>query len=229
MRTFFRPAGDSALVMYFQDAPPDECSRHVRRVLEALDESCPAGVTDLIPARTSLLLTYNPLASSREQLEDEFSRLTYGSPGAEEGTLHEIPVLYGGAGGADLSGVAAEAGLSEEEVVRLHSSEEYTVYFLGFMPGFPYMGPLPEALRSPRLETPRTLVPAGSVAVAEDQTGIYPVASPGGWRLLGRTPLQLFDPRQDPPSLLQPGDRVRFLPVDEAEYSRLHFQVLKGG
>ncbi len=214
--------------MYFQDAPPDECSRHVRRVLEALDETCPMGVTDLIPARTSLLLTYDPLASSRERLEGELSRLTYGAPGADEGTLHEIPVLYGGAGGADLPGVAAEAGLSEEEVMRLHSSEEYTVYFLGFMPGFPYMGPLPEVLRSPRLETPRTLVPAGSVAIAEDQTGIYPVASPGGWRLLGRTPLQLFDARQDPPALLQPGDRVRFVPVDEAEYSRLHFQVLKG-
>jgi len=113
--------------------------------------------------------------------------------------------------------VAEHNGLSVEEVVRIHSAATYLVYMLGFSPGFAYLGGMPEAIAAPRLETPRTLVPVGSVGIAGEQTGIYPIASPGGWRLIGRTPLKLFDPERDPPTLLQAGDMVDFVPMDGEE------------
>jgi inhibitor of KinA len=125
----------------------------------------------------------------------------------------EIPVRYGGADGPDLEEVAALNHLSAEEVIAIHSGAEYLVHFLGFSPGFPYLGGMPESIAAPRLETPRRSVPAGSVAIGGRQTGIYPTASPGGWRIIGRTPLRLFQPEADPPVLLQMGDHVRFVPV----------------
>jgi KipI family sensor histidine kinase inhibitor len=130
------------------------------------------------------------------------------------GRLVEIPVRYGGADGPDLGEVAAHAGLTESQVVVLHASVEYDVYMVGFSPGFPYLAGLPERLAMPRRATPRVRVPAGSVAIGGLQTGVYPLASPGGWRLIGRTPLPLFDPRREPPVLLSLGDRVRFVPVE---------------
>jgi KipI family sensor histidine kinase inhibitor len=176
-----------------------------------------------------MLLLYDPLRTTAVEIETYVVglKLPAADPHSESRQI-EIPVLYGGEMGVDLGRVAALAGISEEEVVELHAQTEYIVRFLGFMPGFPYLGPLPVRLATPRHETPRTVVPAGSVAIAEDQTSIYPVASPGGWNLIGRTPCRLFDPREDPPSMLLPGDRVRFRPVDEAEYSRIHFEILAG-
>lgn len=212
-RPEFRAAGDSALTMGFPGHPHGEASERVRQVLEWLDNETPAGVTDAIPARTSLLIMYDPLDTSGEELQLRLSALSVAGIPPTEPRLVEIPVHYGGEEGQDLVSVAAESGLKEEQVIELHASVEYTVYFLGFMPGFAYMGPLPEALRSPRLATPRPAVPAGSVAIADDRTAIYPVQSPGGWKLLGRTRLKLFDPAKDPPALLRPGDRVRFLPM----------------
>jgi KipI family sensor histidine kinase inhibitor len=123
----------------------------------------------------------------------------------------EIPVAYGGANGPDLDAVAELTGHTPDEVVAMHSGAEYLVYFLGFSPGFPYLGGLPESIAAPRLETPRRRVPAGSVAIGGQQTGVYPIASPGGWRIIGRTPLRLFDPGADPPVLLRMGDHVRFV------------------
>ncbi|MCZ8523652.1 MULTISPECIES: 5-oxoprolinase subunit PxpB [Paenibacillus] len=133
-----------------------------------------------------------------------------GEAGAEVGRLLVIPACFGGPAGPDLSGVAARAGLSPEEAVTLYCSAVYTVHLIGFLPGFPYLGGLPPRLESPRLAQPRTVVPAGSIGIAGRQTGVYPVDSPGGWQLIGRTPLRLFDAEHTPPALLQPGDRVRF-------------------
>ncbi|ENI3021972.1 5-oxoprolinase subunit PxpB [Salmonella enterica] len=127
----------------------------------------------------------------------------------------EIPVIYGGAGGPDLAAVARHSGLSEKQVVELHASVEYVVWFLGFQPGFPYLGNLPELLHMPRRAEPRLQVPAGSVGIGGAQTGIYPLSTPGGWQLIGLTPLKLFDPMREPPVLLRPGDSVRFVPQKE--------------
>ncbi|EAB2687507.1 5-oxoprolinase subunit PxpB [Salmonella enterica] len=127
----------------------------------------------------------------------------------------EIPVIYGGAGGPDLAAVARHSGLSEKQVVELHASVEYVVWFLGFQPGFPYLGNLPEPLHMPRRAEPRLQVPAGSVGIGGAQTGIYPLSTPGGWQLIGLTPLKLFDPMREPPVLLRPGDSVRFVPQKE--------------
>ena len=132
-----------------------------------------------------------------------------------ESRFIEIPVVYGGAGGPDLAVVAAHCGLSEKQVVELHSSVEYVVWFLGFQPGFPYLGSLPEQLHTPRRAEPRLLVPAGSVGIGGPQTGVYPLATPGGWQLIGHTSLSLFDPARDEPILLRPGDSVRFVPQKE--------------
>ena len=207
----------------------EERAAHLRGVLTALDAAQPPHLVDAIPTGDTMLLLYDPLRTTAVEIETYVSGLEL--PAAEqhsESRQIEIPVLYGGEMGVDLGRVAALAGISEAEVVELHAQTEYIVRFLGFMPGFPYLGPLPVRLATPRHETPRTVVPAGSVAIAEDQTSIYPVASPGGWNLIGRTPCRLFDPREDPPSMLLPGDRVRFRPVDEAEYSRIHFEILAG-
>jgi inhibitor of KinA len=133
----------------------------------------------------------------------------------------EIPVCYGGAFGPDLEDVARHNGLTPEEVVRIHSGTEYFTYMLGFLPGFPYLGGMSERIATPRKQTPRLRVPAGSVGIAGSQTGIYPLESPGGWQLIGRTPLALFRPEDDPPVLVKPGDRVRFHPISEREFRRL--------
>lgn len=127
----------------------------------------------------------------------------------------EIPVVYGGAGGPDLAEVARAADLTSQQVVELHSSADYVVYFIGFQPGFPYLGGLDERLHTPRRAEPRLVVPGGSVGIGGSQTGIYPLAAPGGWQLIGHTPLNLFDPQQQPPTLLRPGDSVRFVPQRE--------------
>ena len=134
----------------------------------------------------------------------------------------EIPVCYGGEFGPDLHDVAAHNHLKNEEVIELHSSANYLVYFLGFAPGFPYLGGMPREIAAPRLSTPRTQVLAGSVAIGGHQTGVYPVSSPGGWRIIGRTYLQLFVTARNPPTLLQMGDHVRFVPISRREFERLN-------
>jgi len=174
------------------------------------------GVTELVPSYTSLLVRFDPLITDfdtvsvalaqAEQDEDTTHSAT--------GTLIGIPVCYGGVYGPDLPDVARHTGLSEAEVIRLHSERVYPIYMLGFLPGFPYLGGMDPRLSTPRLPTPRTRIPAGSVGIGGMQTGIYPMASPGGWRLIGRTPMKLFDP--DRPLPYRAGDRIRFVPVSAA-------------
>ncbi len=190
------------------------------------------GVTEVVPAFTSLTLFYDPLALARAAPPGEGllrwlagavrSRLR-GLPASVEATpgpIIEIPVCYGGEFGPDLEQVALHAGLTPEEVVRRHGSVLHRVYLIGFSPGFPYLGGLPESLAMPRRATPRTSVPAGSVGIANGQSCIYPLATPGGWNLIGRTPRKLFRTEVDPPSLLRAGDRVKFRAIARDEFAR---------
>jgi inhibitor of KinA len=208
-----RPASDRALLVSFGDEITIEAHREVRRLLAALEHR-PPGILNLHPAYASVLIDFDP----RRRTHDEVTvlvreRMAADPPtAADDPRLIEIPVCYGGEFGPDLASVAEHARLTPEQVIELHSSASYLVYFLGFSPGFPYLGGLPENLATPRLPAPRKRVPAGSVAIGGSQTGVYPMESPGGWRIIGRTSLRLFDPDASPPALLRAGDTVRFIP-----------------
>ena len=174
---------------------------------------------EAVPSYRSLLVHYDPLQLSCEEVETFLSEMLQkcAETPPPESRLVEISTVYGGECGPDIEFVAEHSGLSVKDVIRLHSGATYTVYMLGFTPGFPYLGGLPEAIAAPRLPTPRKSVPAGSVGIAGPQTGIYPSATPGGWRLIGRTPVTLFDPQRSPPAVLRPGDQVRFVPTPAEE------------
>jgi KipI family sensor histidine kinase inhibitor len=171
------------------------------------------GMVETVPAYATLLVQYDPLAISftqvRDFLREKISQVEETAPRKPKQV--EVPVRYGGEYGIDLETVARHLHLQAEDVISIHTQRTYTVFMMGFTPGFPYMGKLDDALVMPRLETPRTRVPAGTVAIAGSQTGIYPIASPGGWKLIGWTPLQLFDPRSETPFLFSPGDEVKFV------------------
>ncbi|MGC9945891.1 MAG: 5-oxoprolinase subunit PxpB, partial [Bryobacteraceae bacterium] len=175
------------------------------------------GVTNVHPAYASILIDFDPRAIRHAGVQRAAAELFAQTAGATlpEPRTVEIPVAYGGEDGPDLEEVAALTGHTAEEVVAIHAGAEYLVYFLGFSPGFPYLGGLPESIAAPRLETPRRRVAAGSVAIGGRQTGVYPMASPGGWRIIGRTALRLFDVAADPPVLLRMGDHVRFVPMQK--------------
>jgi KipI family sensor histidine kinase inhibitor len=180
-------------------------------------------ILNLHPAYASLLIDFDPL----QLTHDEVAELVESISSDEQATVTDnsavvnIPVCYDAEFGLDLDDVTRHANLSVEEVVRLHSSATYLVCFLGFSPGFTYLGGLPEVMRTPRLSTPRRMVAGGSVGIAGSQTGIYPMDSPGGWKLIGRTPLRMFDPLAQPPTRLQPGDRVQFSVIDRATFEQL--------
>lgn len=198
--------GDTAFAVEFDDgAAVLGLNAAIRRA------GCIPGLVETIPTLRSLLVIFDPLAISQAEMEDRIRGLavTAGEVAREDGRLWRIPVRYDG---PDLDDVARICGLSSDQVVALHSRTIYRVRMLGFMPGFAYMGDLPPGLRLPRRAEPRLKVPAGSVAMADDMTAIYPWESPGGWHLLGRTDMVLFDQERDPPALLATGDRVEFIP-----------------
>jgi KipI family sensor histidine kinase inhibitor len=218
--------GDRGLLLEFGDEISPEVNEKVRRMALAIQEEGTEGIIETVPTYRSLLIIYNPLILSIEELKDRLGGIEEGLQKAPfpEPKLTRIPVIYGGPYGPDLDDVARYHRITPEEVVRLHCSKPYLIYMIGFMPGFPYMGELPEELVTPRLKTPRLSVPAGSVAIAQRQTGIYSMESPGGWQILGRTPVRLFDPEKEPPTLLQMGDRVQFYPISEIEFNEWHFK-----
>ena len=207
-----RPASDRALLVEFDRVISPAANAQVRSLTVALAGL--RGILNLHPAFASVLVEFDPRLVAHDAVEALVRERAGASsePDADD-RLIEIAVRYGGDGGPDLEDVARHAGLAAEAVVKLHSSATYTVYFVGFATCFPYLGGLPEALATPRLSAPRKLVPAGSVAIGGSQAGVYPLASPGGWRLIGRTRLPLFDIHGEPPALLRMGDRVRFVPV----------------
>jgi inhibitor of KinA len=219
-KALFQVMGDRGLLLELGDEISLEVNKKVRRMALAIQSEPIEGIIETVPTYRSLLILYNPLLISietlrkrLEKIEEDLRQIPLPEP-----KLNRIPAVYGGSYGPDLEDVAAYHRISPEEVIRLHCSKPYLIYMIGFMPGYPYMGELPDALETPRLKTPRLFVPAGSVAIAQKQTGIYSVGSPGGWRIIGRTPVKVFDPQKEPPVLLQMGDHVQFFPIGEKEF-----------
>ena len=177
-----------------------------------------------MPAYRSLSILYDPLTTNPAGLAEVLHALEGDlcAAGIGEAKVVPIPVCYGGEFGPDIGIVAEHTGLREQEIIAVHTAVDYPIYMIGFTPGFCYLGGLDPRLRTPRRKTPRTNLPAGSVGLAESQTGMYPVESPGGWQIIGRTPLRLFAPARENPFLYEPGDRIRFVPIDEAEFGRLY-------
>jgi KipI family sensor histidine kinase inhibitor len=208
-----RPMGEAALLIDLGAEIDAAVNARVHAFASALDGT--AGVVETIPGFASLLVRFDPAQVSQQGVREYISRVL-NAPTPElpaVARVIQIPTRYGGEFGPDLEFVAQQSHLSAEQVIRLHTGRPFRVFMLGFAPGFPYAGPLPPEIAAPRLETPRDHVPAGSVGIAGRQTGIYPRASPGGWRLIGRTDIRLFDPIRDPPALLKPGDLLRFVQV----------------
>ena len=222
-RAHFRIAGDRGLLVEYGDTIDPAVNQKVRSMAIVAKSDMPDGVIEIIPTYRSILIFYDPSVTNPSALKETLTALEKSLSGIEipSPKLIEIPVCYGGDFGPDIEYVASSHNLTEEDVVRLHSEPEYLIYMVGFTPGFPFLGGLNELLHTPRLETPRTLVPEGSVGIANEQTGIYPVASPGGWQLIGRTPIKLFAPERDNPILYQAGDRIKFKPISSFDYHRI--------
>jgi inhibitor of KinA len=236
-RVRFVAASDQTLLVSFEGQSRKSAAKHaartkvisgdaherVRRLTRLLEQEPIPGIKNLHPAYESVLVKFDALKLRHEDLADTLQkylkRMTHVA--LPEPRTVEIPVCYGDEFGPDLQDVAQLHGLTPPQVIELHASTIYNVYFLGFVPGFAYLGELPRELETPRLPTPRRSVPAGSVGIAAKQTGVYPISTPGGWRLLGRTPSRIFQPERAAMSLLEIGDRVKFVPISRAEFDGL--------
>ena len=219
----FKLASDQSLLVYFGHKITPQAHESVRKLLQLLQAKPIAGVRNLHPAYCSVLVGFDPLKLRHEQLAAvlrRYLRRTERLRVPEPREL-QIPTCYGGEFGPDLDEVARLHRMAPAKVVELHSSVTYIVYFLGFVPGFAYLGDLPKELATPRLASPRRSTPPGSVGIADHQTAVYPFATPGGWRLIGRTPLAMFDPSREDMTFLRIGDRVRFTPISAERFSSL--------
>ena len=215
-----RPFGDAALLVEWPETIDPAVNRRVHALATLVRAERQAGSAwrEPVPAYASLLVPFDPLRLETQAAEGRL-RALLGSlggqeiPAEDEPSVLEIAVRYDGENGPDLNEVARQAGLSPERVIELHSAPTYTAYFVGFAPGFAYLGTLPAELQLPRRDTPRQRVPAGSVAIAGPQTAVYPLSTPGGWHLIGRTDFRVWDLERDPPAVIRPGQAVRFVPL----------------
>jgi KipI family sensor histidine kinase inhibitor len=218
----YRPCGDTGLSIEFGDRIDRAINDRVMALDDAVRAAAIDGVVETVPTYRSLLIHYDPLRIGAAELTARIDPLTHGQAKARhEGRSWQIPTCYQGPHAPDLAEVAARVGLTPAEVVSLHSGTPYHVYMIGFLPGFAYMGDVPAKLALPRRDTPRVKVPAGSVGIALAMTGVYSMESPGGWHLLGRTPIRLYDFAWPVPSLFRAGDTVKFVPVNETTFDRL--------
>ncbi len=224
-----RPAGDSGLVVEFEERIDPAVSARVLDLDRALAAAPPLGVLETLPTYRSLLVRFDPLVADPVALEAELMRRAAASRAdAKPGRLWRIPVAYGGQYGEDLDHVARAKGLTSAEVVKLHAGNVYHVYMIGFVPGFTYLGGLDERLHISRRIDPRLKVPAGTISIGGQQAAVQSIEAPSGWHLLGRTPVRVFDMRRDPPFLTQPGERVAFTPIDAGSFERLSEQAQRG-
>lgn len=229
------PLGDAALLVEFGKSISPEIHKKVKSLTDYLDKNSFPGMIEYVAAFTSVTVFYEPV-TILNRIAEKMENRTAGEVvagllqeiiGKLDGTDHtisrvvEIPVCYGGEFGPDLDFVARHNKLSPKEVIEIHTGGQYLVYMIGFAPGFPYLGGMSEKIATPRRQSPRTSIPAGSVGIAGMQTGAYPISTPGGWQLIGRTPTALFRPRENPPSLLNAGDTVRFYPISYEEYQAM--------
>lgn len=216
-------AGDLSLVMEFGNTISKDINSKIRNMMNSIEENPIKGIEELIPTYRSIQIMYNPLEVEFEDLVSKLRSLEESLGGSSEESFRivEIPTLYGGEYGPDIGFVASHNNISQEEVIQIHTSTDYLVYMLGFTPGFTYLGGMSEKIFTPRLKTPRTKIPAGSVGIAGEQTGMYPSETPGGWQLIGRTPVKLYDPSKEPPVLLNAGDYVRYVSINKEEYNRI--------
>lgn len=224
MKPTISPVGDRAISIDFGQVIDPTINRHIRQTIERIKELQLDGIIELVPTYCALLVEYDAMLYSYSEICNIIE------PTLEEGmtnttnelvTVVEVPTVYGGEFGPDLSFVASHNHLSEDEVVSIHSGTDYLVYMLGFIPGFTYLGGMDPRIATPRLSSPRTLIPAGSVGIAGEQTGTYPSDSPGGWQIIGRTPVTMYDMSKAQAALLNAGDYVRYVPIDESEFHRI--------
>lgn len=223
-------AGDSSLLIEFGQEISPKINQKITSTVQLMKEQHIEGVVDIIPAFCSLLINYDPRVIGYEELKERMKNLVKVDVKSQAGKkrIFEIPVCYGGEYGPDIENIANHAGLSVDEVIKIHSSRDYLIYMLGFLPGFTYLGGLDERIHTPRLANPRLKIRAGSVGIGGSQTGIYPLESPGGWQLMGMTPVKTYDPEREVPILVEAGDYIRFVPVTEDEYLAIKEQVEKG-
>lgn len=223
-------AGDSAVCVEFGNEISPEINKKIRAFKIAVEKSEIPGIVETVPTYRSLLVHYRPEVIGFKALTEEFDKLmsSLSSIPIPSPTVIEIPVLYGGEMGPDIENVAEHNHKTVEEVIKIHTSEEYLIYMIGFIAGFPYLGGMSKEIATPRLKSPRVKIEGGSVGIAGEQTGIYPVASPGGWQLIGRTPLKLYDADREKPVLLEAGQYIKFTAVTEEEYKKIEKEVEDG-
>lgn len=225
-------AGEQGLVIEFGDQVDPQVNRKVHRLAERIKQAQLVAVIETVPTYRSLLVYFNPLQISRQQLKEKLFTLLQTEEtvagDAEECRVVTIPVCYAGEFAPDIEFVASHNKLAVDEVVQIHTSKPYLVYMLGFIPGFPYLGGMSEKIATPRLKTPRTKIPAGSVGIAGSQTGFYPVESPGGWQIIGRTPIRSFNPKAEQSFLFVAGDYLKFQPITPEEYEKIRLDVEAG-
>jgi inhibitor of KinA len=219
----YLPSGDSAIIIKTGNEISEARNFRIRKLLYGIEKEKINGVIDFIPAYNELMICYDPLVLSFHQLLDQLHSLENKQDNIQlpDSKIIRVPVLYGGEAGPDLNEVAERNKLTPEKVIEIHSSADYLIYMLGFTPGFCYLGGMDERIATPRKAQPRLNIPAGSVGIADRQTGIYPLDSPGGWQLIGKTPLRLFDPARDPVFLFSPGDHIRFFGIGEEKFLRI--------
>jgi inhibitor of KinA len=224
------PSGDSAIIIKAGTEISEEINSTIRKLLAGIEQKKIEGITDFIPSYNELMICYDPLLINFKELLIFLRSLEQGIENIElpHSSVIHVPVFYGGESGPDLGEVADYSGLSQEDVVKIHSSDSYLVYMLGFTPGFCYLGGMDERIATPRKQSPRLRIPAGSVGIADKQTGIYPMESPGGWQLIGKTPLRLFDPCKKPEFLIGAGDLIKFYPVTENDFKSIINEINEG-
>ena len=230
----FRIQGECGLVIDFGERIDFAVNSRVHLLCQKISRLLARRIEAVIPTYRSLLILFDPLLISRLELQIEIDSMMTESTLSEDETKESIarvvtiPTLYGGEAGPDLEFVARHNQLTAEEVIEIHASTAYKIYMMGFTPGFPYLGGMSEKIAAPRLMAPRSRIPPGSVGIAGTQTGLYPQASPGGWQLIGRTPLQVFDPAKQEPFLYKAGDYLRFEPISAVEYERIEARIAAG-
>ena len=217
------PLGDAAFTVEFGSEIDPEVNERAIAFAAAFSAASLNGVLDVVPTYRSVTVHFDPIRVDPEIVSSKIVSIARSlkAKASLSKTIHTIPVLYGSQYGPDLENVASYGGLSIADAIKLHSSVQYRIYMLGFCPGFPYMGHVPKQIAMPRLPTPRTSVPAGSVGIAGHQTGIYPIAIPGGWRIIGRTPIRVYRKADSRPFLFNPGDSVRFESIGQEDFDRL--------